>query len=308
MPRRVGVSRGTRSRCAGRRPPEAGCPQRYAVHTSRRCRSGCARQGHHRRMARQEQAPSERHSDDPTACPVSYRTAREAGVSRRSLDGPLWRRTSRGFYVWAGGDADDVAVCVAQAAALLPTGAALSGWASLNLQGAVDLDGGADLNVGRVAGLRRPRGGTPRPSAPAVRAGRAPVLVSVGPSARIRPRTGLDLSRRELPDDEVVMVGDVPCVVARRAVVEMMGRQPPEEALVTIDAFLRAGLGALEEVHGYLDEHPRIRAAARIRRVLSMADGRARSCPESRLRWIWVVEARLPRPLVNVPIRDAAGR
>jgi hypothetical protein len=210
-------------------------------------------------------------------------------------------------------------VYIAQTVALLPSGAAIGGWASLFLQGARDLDGGADRRIARVAGLRRSRATTRTTSGATTRATsgattplpgspRSPVLVSVGPGARIRPRPGLDMSRRTLPDEEVVMVGDVPCVVAPRSLVELMGRQPAEEGLVSIDAFLRAGCGTAEDVLAYLDAHPGVIGRTRIRRLVSLSDGRARSCPESRLRWIWVVEAGLPVPHVNVSVNDDQGR
>jgi len=243
--------------------------------------------------------------EDLTRRPVSISTAAEIGVSRKQLRGALWQPNTRGFYLWAGVDADNVDVRIAQATALLPTGAAIGGWASLYLQGAIDLDGGSDLNVQRTAMLRRSRT-TPafRPSTSRP----APVLVCVGPGARIRPRDDVDLSRRALPDEDVVMVGDVPCVRAARAATELMGRQPPEDGLVSVDAVLRAGLTELDEISAYVAANPRVVGAERIRRLLRMADGNSRSCPESRLRWIWCVQAGLPRPLVNVTLLDQYGR
>jgi len=83
--------------------------------------------------------------EDLTRRPVSISTAAEIGVSRKQLRGALWQRNTRGFYLWAGVDADNVDVRIAQATALLPTGAAIGGWASLYLQGAIDLDGGSVL-------------------------------------------------------------------------------------------------------------------------------------------------------------------
>jgi hypothetical protein len=40
---------------------------------------------------------------------------------------------------------------------------------------------------------------------------------------------------------------------------------------------------------------------------VDLADGAAASCPESRLRLLWVVDAGLPHPRVNRPVFDPAG-
>jgi len=244
--------------------------------------------------------------------PVSFPAARERGISRRELDGALWQRNTRGFYLFGGAEPTDVDVRIAQAVALLPDGAAIGGWASLYLQGAHDLDGGPDLRITRTARRRRSRASlTPghrrAPSDEPELADVAPVLVSVGPNGKIRPRAGVDISRRILPEDQIAMVGDTPCVVAPRAVVDLVGQQPPEEGLVSLDAYLRAGLGDAKQVYAHLARHPLVRARDRVARLLTMADGRSRSCPESRFRWVWMVEAGLPRPKVNVPLFGPDG-
>lgn len=251
--------------------------------------------------------------DNSTAAtPVAYPAARESGITRSELRGALWQRNTRGFYLRVGVDVSDVDTRIAQAAAVLPTGAAIGGWASLYLQGARDLDGGPELQVRRTAGRRRSRASLDpaarrAPTTEADLLDLAPVLISVGPGARIRPRAGVDLSRRILLDDELVTVGDVLCVAATRAVVDLVGQQPPEEGLVSLDCYLRAGLGEPADVLRYLARHPRVRRAEQIARLVAMADGRARSCPETRFRWIWTVEAGLPRPAVNVPLLGPGG-
>ncbi len=244
--------------------------------------------------------------DEVTGRPISLRRAAELGITEAELRGPFWQQNIRGYYVWAGIDRDAVDVRIAQAVSLLPAGTAIGGWASLYLQGATDLDGGADLRVGRVAGLRRSR--AQRPGARSLAPGRAPVLISVGPGAKIRTRPDIDISRRVLRDDDLVMVDDVLCVRPARALVDLMSCQPAEEGLVSIDAFLRAGLGSAADVLRYLGEHPQVVGSRRIARLVTLADGRARSCPESRLRWIWMVEAGFPRPHVNVPLRGPDGQ
>jgi hypothetical protein len=245
-------------------------------------------------------------ADEVTGRPISLRRAAELGITEGELRGPFWRQNTRGYYLWAGTNGDDVDVRIAQAISLMPAGTAVGGWASLYLQGATDLGGGADMLVRRVAGLRRSRARRPAPRP--LPTDRAPVLVSLGPGAKIRTREDIDVSRRVLREDDLVTAGDVLCVHPTRALVDLMSCQPAEEGLVSIDAYLRAGLGSVTDVLRYLGQHPQVVGARRIARLATLADGRARSCPESRLRWIWRVEAGFPRPHVNVPLFGPDGQ
>lgn len=234
--------------------------------------------------------------------PLHRQDALRAGISDHELRGPHWSSPLRGLHRWGPARAE-VAERIAEVAAVLPPGAAIGGWASLWQQGATDLDGRGDLRVARVSALPRSRADPSQPRAPLTEL--APVLVCVGPGARIRPRPEIDLSRRRLPDEDVVEIGGVPFVRAARSVVDLTGRQPPELGLASIDAAIRAGATSAEEVEMYLREHPGVHGRPKILRVASLADGRAKSRPESVMRWIWVVEAGLPRPLVNHSICDS---
>lgn len=236
--------------------------------------------------------------------PLLRHDAARIAVSDHELRGPPWDHRMRGLYRW-GDTGLGVRERIADVAALLPQGAAIGGWASLWWQGATDLDGRADLGVHRVSTLPRSRAGNPAPRQPLRHL--APVLVCVGPGARIRPRPEIDLSRRRLADEEVVELDGIPFVLAARCVVDLIGRQPPELGLATIDAAIRGGATSAEAVGLYLLEHPRVYGRPKALRVVGLADGRARSRPESVMRWIWVVEAGLPPPLVNPGICDAWG-
>jgi hypothetical protein len=240
--------------------------------------------------------------------PFDLSAAEAAGLSKYEVRGPLFRRTTRGVYIWAGVNELDPMPRILAAAQLLPDGAAIGGWASLYLQRAIDLDGGPDMHVERTARVRPSRGHEqgPRPPIPVPTV--APVPICVGPGARIRPRPEIDISRRALCLDDVVWVGEIPCLGATRSLIDLVGRQPSEDGLVSIDAALRGHSTTPEEIAAYLSQHPRVHDAGRIRRLLGLADGNSRSCPESRLRWIWVVEAGLPRPQVNPEVYDGLGQ
>lgn len=238
--------------------------------------------------------------------PLLHRDADSWGVNGHELRGPLWSSPMRGLHWWGSERRLDVASRIAEVAALLPAGAAIGGWASLWRQGAIDLDGRDDLRVARVSALPRSRAAMP-PSRVPDESGLAPVLVCVGPGARIRPRTGIDISRRALPDRDVVEIGGIPFVRAARSAVDLLGRQPPELGLASIDACIRGRATTADAVLGYLDRHHGVRGRPKILRVARLADGSARSRPESVMRWVWVVEAGLPRPLVNASICDLQG-
>ncbi|HEX6936882.1 MAG TPA: hypothetical protein VF227_10215, partial [Actinomycetes bacterium] len=214
-----------------------------------------------------------------------------------------WTRALRGVYRW-GDRRGEVGDRIAEVAAVLPPGAAIGGWASLWRHGATDLDG-VGLAVRRVSRLPRSRAAVPAPRH--VELEPAPILVCIGPRARIRPRPEIDISRRRLPAEDVVDIDGVPYVRPERAAVDLTGRQPPELGLASIDACLRAGATTPEALEQYLLEHTRVYGRPKIRTLVRLADGRARSRPESVMRWIWVVEAGLTRPLVNHGICDSSG-
>ncbi|MGH8892038.1 MAG: hypothetical protein ACRDWY_01825 [Actinomycetes bacterium] len=242
-------------------------------------------------------------ADDLVRRPVLRGDALLGGITDHELRGPHWAHPMRGVYRWgeAGGD---VAARIAEVAAVLPPGAAIGGWASLWRQGARDLDG-AGLRVRRVSALPRSRAASP--VAPGPPPGLAPILVCVGPVARIRPRPQIDISRRRLPDEDVIEIDGIPFVRGPRSVVDLVGRQPPELGLASIDAALRGGATTAADVARYLEKHPGVYGRPKLLTVLSLANGRAKSRPESVFRWIWVVEAGLPQPLVNHSICDAVG-
>jgi hypothetical protein len=244
-------------------------------------------------------------SDDLVRHPVRRPKALAAGLTPAELRGPHWERPLRGVYRWGGSSGRDVAGRIEEIAAVLPDGAAIGGWASLWRHGATDLDGRADLRVERIAALPRSRAKPPK--ARSTLAGLAPILVCIGPGARIRPRPGIDISRRRLPDEDVVEIDGIPFVIPARSAVDLIGRQPPEQGLASLDATIRSRATSAQAVLRYVEEHPGLRGAPRIRRVADLADGRAKSRPESVMRWVWVVEAGLPRPLVNPALCDSWG-
>jgi hypothetical protein len=62
-----------------------------------------------------------------------------------------------------------------------------------------------------------------------------------------------------------------------------------------------------QELHTYIAAHPRVKGAPTARAAMELADGRSRSPQESVLRLLWMVDAGLPRPLVNTPVYTDLG-
>lgn len=79
------------------------------------------------------------------------------------------------------------------------------------------------------------------------------------------------------------------------------------EGVVAADLALHAGLVTIAELGAYIAEHPGTKGVARLRRVVELAEPKAESAMETRLRMLLVL-AGLPRPEVQVSIHDREGR
>jgi very-short-patch-repair endonuclease len=77
--------------------------------------------------------------------------------------------------------------------------------------------------------------------------------------------------------------------------------------VVAADLFLHANLVTTAELRNHVAEHPGVKGIARLRRVIELAEPKAESAMETRLRMLLVL-ARIPRPEVQVSIHDDQGR
>ncbi len=222
---------------------------------------------------------------DPAASrPWSGPDLRDLGVSRREREGPLWQSLRRGVHAWHGLDASDPDVRIAAALVDRPE-AVLGGWASLRTQG-----------VDRVDGRTGPGGSS-----------LVPVLLHVGPSGRTRPTVGLDVDRGRLDPRDVLEVSGVRVTGASLAVLTVAAQHGAEEGLVAADAAVRCGLTSPAALADRVGSMGRTRGVPAARVVAALVDRRAASAPESRLRYVWVVEAGLARPEVNPMLVDRDG-
>lgn len=221
----------------------------------------------------------------PELGPMPRGRALAGGIGRYELAGPLWRRPYRDVHVWRCLDAADPVLRTAEAAALLPSSAAIGGWAAARLLGAVDFDG--ESAAGELM----------------------PVLLCLSRPQRVLVRPGIRTFRSDLLPEDVVEVDGVPVTSAVRTCFDV-GRLAPtaEDAVVELDSAVRDLGVSVEDLSGYARERRRWRGVPQLLRALGLVDVRSASRGESRLRWCWVIEAGLPRPEVNCEVRDLDGR
>jgi hypothetical protein len=204
-------------------------------------------------------------------------TAAEAGdvrVSREQLRGAAYRRLTTGLFSWVGLK-ESPQLMLTAFARRLPAGAAFSGRTALWLHG---------LDVSPCD----------------------PIEITIPPSIGSRYRSGASVRRVAITSEEIVMRRGLPTTSALRTVVDVGGRNPFTEGVVAADQVLHARLVTISELRTYIAEHPRAKGIARLRRVVDMAEPKAESPMETRLRMLLVL-AGLPRPEVQGSIHDDHG-
>ncbi len=120
-------------------------------------------------------------------------------------------------------------------------------------------------------------------------------------------RAGARVSRTALENDEIVQRRGLPATSALRTVVDLGGRNPLTEGVVAADLFLHANLVTTAELRNHVAAHPGVKGVARLRKVVDLAERKAESAMETRLRMLLVL-AGLPPPEVQVSIHDDQGR
>jgi hypothetical protein len=133
-----------------------------------------------------------------------------------------------------------------------------------------------------------------------------PITLALG-RGQIRPRPGIRLLREALEDDEILLFHGARGTTAPRALFDEMRGAELREAVVAMDMAAAAELTSVARQELYTRERHNWRGAAHALRALALADNGSKSPNETRLRLIWVLDALLPRPLVNVPIFDGGG-
>lgn len=115
--------------------------------------------------------------------------------------------------------------------------------------------------------------------------------------------SGLVLHSDELWDDEVCVVGSIPCTTPARTAFDL-GRCPGlPTAVIRLDALMAATQLKVADVEPLLARHRGARGVVRLRKALLLADAGAESPQETRTRLV-LVTAGLPRPHTQIAVYD----
>lgn len=133
----------------------------------------------------------------------------------------------------------------------------------------------------------------------------APVEV-VSPGTGIRARAGLVVHRDAVPRPEVWQAQGCRVTSPVRTAWDLARRLDLVDAVVAVDALCRRGRFPPGELLAWRAARPRTRGAGQLPAVVALADPRAESPPESRLRLLLVL-GELPAPEVQFRVRDAGG-
>jgi hypothetical protein len=212
-----------------------------------------------------------------------HRRGEVPGVDGAELRGPLWNHPHRGVVAWSGLDVDAPLTRI-QAAAEAEDGLPLGTWAAAFLHGARELDGVAHDGCTAL-----------------------PVVFLPSRSGRRRRRPGLEPLRRELDSSDVVVVDGIAVTSPLRTAFDL-GRtaRSLDEAVADLDALCRDAHIDTVDLERYCAERPGWKGVPLLRLALPLLDPRTRSRPESRLRVVWLRDAELPAPEVNVPVHEEA--
>ncbi len=127
-----------------------------------------------------------------------------------------------------------------------------------------------------------------------------PVEVVAEEEVRRHPRGGVTVHTGALPDTDVEQIGRFRTTSPARTCVDGSRWYEPEAAIELVDALLAAQLVLPIDLDRQLGQSVG-RGVGRARRLLPLADGRAQSPPESRLR-LKVVRAGLPPPEPQIEV------
>lgn len=199
---------------------------------------------------------------------------RTGALTRGQLRGSKVQRLFQGVYALAGQPMTHELRC-AGAALALPPDAVLTGRSAAELWGV------------RLAHSRDP------------------VEVVVPEDTRIARRAGLDVRRTLIRPGESLPWSGVTVATPLRMTLDLLLNRSLPDAVADLDAVLRAGLVALPDVAAMVGQRSD-KGIVQARRAVDLADPRAESRPESRVR-VWLALAGL-HPEPQYWIEDSQGR
>ncbi len=219
----------------------------------------------------------------PASVPVPLRAAPFRGsaavraglITRRRLDGPVWRRLLRDVYVHRDVPVTHALRAVAAASLLVP-GAVVTGCSAAVLWG-VDLAAAGD-----------------------------DVELTLPPDRHPVRMPGLGVRRARVPAHWLCRRSGVRTTTPEATAVSVAARLTGDEAVVAVDRMVASGIVDLAPIRAFAAEAlgP---GAARAREACRLADGLAGSPQETRLRLL-MGRAGLPSPVAQLRVTDGRGR
>jgi hypothetical protein len=234
-------------------------------------------------MTEEHWSPRCRRPDNLVA-PVPVDPTGERGPTKRQATGHHQRRTSSGLYVPSAVDAHVVEQRVYEQGHRIRSVGAVSGWAALRWRGAAYFDG-LDSN-----GVELP----------------VPLVVGNHP---LQPDPRIRIDRSQIAPTERLCTAGIWVATVQRALFDVMRFSPHvRDAVVAMDMAAAARLISVCLMSQYVVHRSAWTGVPLVREALALATNDSRSPQESRMRLVWILDARLPMPLCNVPIFDLAGR
>lgn len=133
-----------------------------------------------------------------------------------------------------------------------------------------------------------------------------PIEITVGRELGIRSRAGVRLRRASLPESDVVTRRGFRTTSGLRTAFDLGSQRDLVESVVALDMALHAGLVRVADLALHVSANAGAKGIKRLRRAVGLAEPRAESPMETRLR-MQLVKARLPRPCVQQDLHDRSG-
>lgn len=201
--------------------------------------------------------------------------ARLHGLNWPSLQTSSWRRVGHGQYAWVR-IRDDYELKLRAAQQRLPAESVFSG-----------------QTAAWLLGLDMPPCD--------------PIEVTLPRGAVVHARTGIRVKRACLAEVEVLSKRGFRHTNGLRTTTDLGSRKDLIESVVALDMALRARLAQPELLARHIELSRGAKGIRRLRRAVGLADARAESPMETRLR-LELLSARLPWPDLQVDLHDSLGR
>jgi hypothetical protein len=124
--------------------------------------------------------------------------------------------------------------------------------------------------------------------------------------ANRNPLPGIWVRGDDIAEDEVVVIEGIPATTPSRTALDLGCWYPRSEAVAAIDALARVTDLKMPEVDLLAQRYPGRRGIRQARATLGLVDAGAQSPKETWLRLL-LIQAGLPRPQTQIPVRDEFG-